>query len=100
MNPPAAPHFGGSWERLVSSCKISMYHVLKNQKLTDDVLLTVTCLVEQMLNAMPLTTVSGDVKDCEALTPNHFLIGRPAIDYPIYLQTEKNSELQKGTECI
>ena len=89
MNPPAAPHFSGSWERMVRSCKIGMYHVLKNQKLTDDVSQTVTFIVEQMLIARPRTAVSGDVKDCEALTPNHFLIGRPAKDYPIYLQTGK-----------
>ena len=47
MNPPAAPYFGGSWEKKVRSCKISTYHVLKKQKLTDDVLLIVTCIVEK-----------------------------------------------------
>ena len=33
------------------------------------------CVVEQTLNARPLTPVSSDVNDLEALTPNHFLLG-------------------------
>ena len=33
-------------------------------------------LVESFLNCRPLTSVSTDVRDIEALTPNHFLLGR------------------------
>ena len=33
------------------------------------------CIVEQTLNVRPLTPVSSDVNDLEALTPNHFLLG-------------------------
>ena len=33
------------------------------------------CFVEQLLNSRPLTPVSSDVQDLEALTPNHFLFG-------------------------
>ena len=38
FNPPAAPHFGGVWERLVRSCKKAMYAVLGNRSVTEDVL--------------------------------------------------------------
>ena len=75
FNPPAAPHFGGIWERLVRSCKKAMYAVLENRSITEDVLLTAKCMVEQTLNARHLTPVSSDVNDLEAVTTNHFLLG-------------------------
>ena len=45
--------------------------------------LTVSCLVEHTLNARPLTPVSADPIDTDALTPNHFLLGRPNIGFPL-----------------
>ena len=75
FNPPANPHQGGAWERLVQSSKRLFYKILGNRRLTDEVLSTVFCLVEQFLNARPLVPASSDVTDLEALTPNHFLLG-------------------------
>ena len=34
FNPPAAPHFGGVWERLARSCKKAMFAVLGNRSTT------------------------------------------------------------------
>ena len=82
FNPPAAPHFGGVWERLVRSCKKAMYAVLRNRSITEDVLSTTMCLVEQMLNTRPLTPVSSDVNDLESTTPNHFLLGNKNVCLP------------------
>ena len=79
--PPAAPHFGGVWERLVRSCKKAMYAVLGNRKVTEDVLSTTICIVEQTLNSRPLTPVSSDVNDLEALTPNHRKLFRQTQAY-------------------
>ena len=76
FNPPAAPHFEGVWERLVRSCKKAMYAVLGNRSVTEDVLSTTMCLVEQTLNARPLTPVHSDATDLEAITPNHFPLGK------------------------
>ena len=69
FNPPAAPHFGGVWKRLVRSCKKAMYVVLENRSVTEDVLSTTMCIVGQTLNARPLNPVGSDVNDLEALTP-------------------------------
>ncbi len=66
FNPPSSPHFGGIWERLVRSCKRALYNILGNRRLTEETLQTVFCLVEQTLNARPLTPTSADVEDLEA----------------------------------
>ena len=59
-----------------------MIGVLDGRSLTDDVLITTLCLVEQTLNARPLTSVSDDPDDVEALTPNHFLMERANLATP------------------
>ena len=89
FNPPTAPHFGGVWERLVRSCKKAMCAVLGNRSITEDVLSTTLCLVEQTLNARPLTAVSSDVNDLEFITPNHFLLGNKNVCLPYLPFTEE-----------
>ena len=84
FNPPASPHFGGVWERMVRSSKKAMYTILGSRCLTDELLLTVLCQVEQILNSRPLIPVSSDVEDLEALTPNHFLLGRASVCLPLF----------------
>ena len=91
FNPLSAPHFGGSWERLVKSCKKAMFFVMRYQIMSDDVLHTVLCTVEQILNNRPLTANSNDPSDLEALTPNHFLLGRPSHSIPFYAQSDVKS---------
>ena len=59
-----------------------MYAVLGNRSVTEDVLSTTMCLVEQMLNTRPLTQVSSDATDLEAITPNHFLLGNKNLCLP------------------
>ncbi|XP_043231303.1 uncharacterized protein LOC122386295 [Amphibalanus amphitrite] len=76
FNPPTASHMGGVWERMVKSVKTCLQAVVGSQLLTDEVLLTVFAEVEHMINSRPLTYVSSDPSDPEALTPNHFLLGR------------------------
>ena len=82
FNPPGAPHFGGIWERLVQSCKKVMIAILDNRSLTDEVLSTTMCFVEQTLNAGPLKALSDDPEDLTALTPNHFLLGQENASAP------------------
>ena len=89
FNPPAAPHFGGVWEWLVRSCKKAMYAKLGNRSVTEDALSTTMCIVEQTLNARPLTPVSSDVNDLEALIPNHFLLGNRNVCLPCLPSAEE-----------
>ena len=68
--PPGAPHllvFG----RFVRSCKISIVARMGNRSLV--------CLVEQTLNARPISPASEDPEDPEALTLNHFIMGRAIV---------------------
>ena len=64
--PPEAPHFAGEWERLVRSWKKAMIIIPGNRALTDESLTTTMCLVEQTLNARPITQASDDPNDLEA----------------------------------
>ncbi|TWW67283.1 hypothetical protein D4764_02G0003240 [Takifugu flavidus] len=54
FNPPASPHFGGIWERKISSVKRALQVVIGAQAVPEDVLLTVLIEVEGILNAKPL----------------------------------------------
>ena len=103
LNPPAAPHVGGVWEKLVRSCKKAMYAVLGNRSITEDVLSATMCVVEQTSNARALTPVSSDVNDLESITPNHFVLGNKNICLPYYhgqkslLIIESSSDKHKRT---
>ncbi len=81
FNPPASPHRGGAWERLIRIFTRTFYAVHGNRRLTDEVLQFTFCLVEGILNSRPPTPVGDDPTELETLTPNHFLLGnrRPAI---------------------
>ena len=85
-NPPSAPHHGGVWERLVRSFKHVFYAVIGNRRLTDEILATTFCLVEQSLNARPLVPASADSTDLDAFTPNHFLHGTSSSVLPSHQQ--------------
>ena len=84
IQPSCSTPHGGVCERLVRSCKKSLNVVLQNQVLTDEVFLTAITEVESLINSRPLTEVSSDANDLEALTPNHFLI----VVYCLYRLSE------------
>ena len=60
FNPPASPHFGGIWERLVQSSKNSLKVAIHDQVVTDEVLETAFAETEALVNSIPLTEVSRD----------------------------------------
>lgn len=76
--PPSAPFMGGAWERLVRSVKVALVTVLQERHPTEETLTTLLAEVECTVNSRPLTHVSVDPSDPEALTPNHFLLGGSA----------------------
>lgn len=73
FSPPAAPHFGGIWERLVQSRKRAITTILNERAVSDEILVTVFAEVSALLNGRPLTHVSTDPSDAYPLTPKYFL---------------------------
>ena len=73
FNPPGASHFGGVWERMIRSTRQILQALLKEQLVSDEVLMTVVAEATNILNSRPLTWNSDDALDDEALTPNHLL---------------------------
>ena len=74
FNLPSSPHMGESWERMIRTVKEAMFAIIKDRVLTDFQMLTLFSEVENIVNNRPLTYISEDHEDLEALTPNHFLI--------------------------
>ena len=86
--PPSAPHHGGVWERIVRSFKHIFYVILGNRRLTDEILTTTFCLVEQSVNSRLLVPLSSDATDLDSLTPNHFLLGTACSTMPSHQRAD------------
>lgn len=83
FNPPAAPHMGGSWERLVQSVKKVLHQIMPNFVFKDETLYNGLLECERIINSRPLTYVDLESTTNEALTPNHFLLGSSNGDKPL-----------------
>jgi hypothetical protein len=76
FNPPGASHQGGVWERLIRSTKKILRSLVGQRELNDESLRTFLVEAEKIMNDRPITPVSSDPQDLEALTPNHILLLR------------------------
>ena len=90
FNPPSSPDFGGVWERLVQSTKRVAVAGKRKQCVNDETLLTFMAKVDSLLNGRPLTHVTSDYRDEEALTRNHFLLGRANPNCPSDVVNDKD----------
>ena len=80
---------GNDWCRVIT--KRLFYQFLGPRRLTDEVLRTTLCLVEQFVNNRPLVPASSDPTDLNDLTPNHFLIGGTSSSFPFEDQGERGT---------
>ncbi|GFW57124.1 DUF5641 domain-containing protein [Trichonephila clavipes] len=94
MEPPRAPNHGGLWEAGVKAVKYHLRRVMGNLRFTCQSFLTTLNQIEGVLNPRPLYPLSCDPDDFDALTPGHFLVGRPitAIAEPSLTEVSDNSK--------
>ena len=89
---------GSSWESLIKSIKHSLESITNGKTITEELLTTLLCEVESILNSQPLTSLSDDITDFEALTPNHILLGssQPNVEPSNYENVEVNYRKKWG----
>ena len=81
--PPHSPHTGGHYERLIGICKRTMRGLLKQPvRLTDEILTTLLCEIESIVNGRPISKLSSHKDDIMPLTPNHLLLLREGPTLP------------------
>lgn len=96
---PAAPHQGGLWEAAVKAMKHHLRRVMGNRELTYEMLDTLIKQIAGCLNSRPLTALSDDADDIQALTPAHFLMAEPVVQPPgPYLPDEPRDRRQVWLE--
>ena len=82
--PVKSPHQGGLWEAGVREMRRSLKKIIGGHRLRSDDLVTVLTDVEAILNSRPITPFEALEEDGSvALTPGHFLIGRPLLSIPL-----------------
>lgn len=96
FNPPASPHMGGSWERLVRSIKTILYKIMPSRSPCDELLSSMLIEVENIVNSRPLVYVPVDEDTDEALTPNHFLVGSSSGMKPMSVCSDNDILLKKS----
>lgn len=96
FNPPAAPHMGGCWERLIRTVKTNLMAIRPASKLTDEELRNTLTEIENIVNARPLTHVPIDNDSAPALTPNHFILGSSNGSKPLSTLDDSGSTLQRN----
>ena len=83
FNPPHASHHGGMWKRMIRTVRRILVALLNtNSRMTDDVMHTVLCEIENVVNSRPISKVSDDVDDISVLMPNHLLLLEGNASFP------------------
>lgn len=79
---PAAPWWGGWWERLIRSVKSALRKVLGKTSLSAEELTTLLTEVEAVINSRPLTYTYTSAEEPSPICPAHFLIGTSLLSIP------------------
>ena len=77
FNSPTIFRMAGIWDYLIQSVARVLRAVMVEQVTYNDILSTLMCLVEGILNSRPFTTMSDDPADLSPLTLSHLLLLKP-----------------------
>ncbi|XP_055623145.1 uncharacterized protein LOC129766595 [Toxorhynchites rutilus septentrionalis] len=101
FNPPADPHMGGCWERMVRTVKSALGCVPIVRKLDEESLACLMAEAESMVNSRPLTFIPLETADHESLTPNHFLLlNSNGVREPKKLSTDERMALKNSWNMV
>ncbi len=78
----------------VKSTKTHLRRILRDVKLTYEEFSTLLTQIEACLNSRPLVPLPNDDDGIEALTPGHFLIGKPLAAFPETTPTDRLAYLR------
>lgn len=93
---PGAPHQGGIYEAAVKSMKYHLKRIVGARIMENRQFRTLLCQIEAILNSRPLTPLSDDPDDRQALTPGHFFADGPlVVPPPFQYMNESNLEGKK-----
>jgi hypothetical protein len=82
FNPPYSSHRGGAWERLIRSARAILKALTTEQLVNDEQLVTLMTETEKIMNDRPITQVSNDPNDPQALSPSMLLLMRSNSSIP------------------
>ncbi|XP_053691663.1 uncharacterized protein LOC128740162 [Sabethes cyaneus] len=80
--PARSPHHGGLWESAIKSAKQILSKNAGKQAFTYEELATFLAQVTATMNSRPITPISDNIHDPQALTPAHFLDGKALTTVP------------------
>ena len=89
---PRSPWQGGFYERLIGVVKSCLKKVLFKRKVSIEDLYTLVAEIENRVNNRPLTYISDDIDELEALTPSHLICGRRLKTVPLVTQAADESD--------
>lgn len=87
---PGAPHQGGIYEAAVKAMKHHLKRVIGPRVIDHRQLRPLLCGVEAVLNSRPLTPLTDDPNDMQALTPGHFIANGPLVVPPPFQHINDN----------
>ena len=83
FNPAGAPHFGGHFERLIGTLKAPLKRCIGRAILDKQEFIVLCKEAACVMNDRPLiTTTNSNLRDRNAITPNHLIFGRPISPLP------------------